>query len=244
LIFSLIMGASIFLSLPIVLRRRTSESTTKLLEAVAIGILVFLIADVFSNVAPWLYRNGSLHGYGADPTLSLAFAVALGIGFFALYFLENRSKSGLTPTMVALMISVGIGLQNLTEGLVFGASSASIGLFSGISLVILIGFSLQNITEGFPIASPFINRHEVSPWLIVILFLVGGIPTIIGGVAGYFYSSPMASVFFDGLAIGSILYVIMPMIRGLIRNMDPLKQKVAYVGIFLGFLIGFLVNLI
>ena len=91
-VFSLIMGASIFLSLPIVLRRKTSEQTTKLLEAVAIGILVFLIADVFSNVTPSLYKGGALYGYGADPRLSLVFAAALAIGFFMLYFLENRAK--------------------------------------------------------------------------------------------------------------------------------------------------------
>jgi ZIP family zinc transporter len=242
--FSLIMGASIFLSLPIVLCRKTSEQTTKLLEAVAIGILVFLIADVFSNVTPSLYKSGALYGYGADPRLSLAFMVALAIGFFMLYFLENRAKKGLTSTMVALLIAIGIGLQNLTEGLVFGASSAAMGLFSGVSLVVLIGFSLQNVTEGFPIASPFINRNEVSPWVIVILFLIGGIPTVMGGVVGYFYSSTMFNVFFDGLAIGSILYVILPMIKGLIRNIDPVKQKLAYIGIFVGFLIGFLVNLI
>jgi ZIP family zinc transporter len=243
-VFSLIMGMSIFLSLPIVLRRKTSKQTTKLLEAVAIGILVFLIADVFSNVTPSLYKSEALYGYGADPLLSLAFAGSLTVGFFMLYFLENRAKKGLTSTMVALMISIGIGLQNLTEGLVFGASSAAMGLLSGVSLVVLIGFSLQNVTEGFPIASPFMNKRDVPLWMVITLFLVAGIPTIMGGVVGYFYSSTLFNVVFDGLAMGSILYVIMPMIRGLIRNMDPVKQKVAYIGIFAGFLIGFLVNLI
>lgn len=245
-IFSLIMGISIFLSIPIVLRRKTSQNTTKLLEAIAIGILVFLMADVFSDVAPALYGSGSLYGYGADPLLSAVFAIALAIGFFMLYFFENRSKAakGLTPTKTALMIAIAIGLQNLTEGLVFGAASANIGLFSGIALVILVGFGLQNVTEGFPIAAPFINRDDVKLGVVVLLFLVAGLPTVIGGIAGFFYSSTIFNIFFDGLAIGSILYVILPMIKHLLRDIDPMKQKIIYVGIFLGFLVGFLVNLI
>ncbi len=242
-LFSLVMGLSIFISLPIVLRKRPGEHTTALLNAVAIGILLFLLADVFSNVAPSLY-TGALYGYGADPFLSAVFAAAFTIGFFMLYYFENRSKKGLTPTMTSLMISTGIGLQNLTEGLVFGALSVTLGLFSGVALVVLVGFTLQNITEGFPIASPFLNSQDRKIGPLIMLFLVGGIPTIIGGIAGFFFSSTAFNIFFDGLAIGAILYVILPMIKSMLRNIDPMKQKVVYAGIFLGFLIGFLVNLI
>src|SRR5271155_2646444 len=96
-LFSLIMRLSIFLSLPIVLRKKTSEKTTRLLNAVAIGILVFLMCDVFSDVAISLYASGTFAGYGANPALSLVFALALGIGFFMLYFFENKSKKGLSP---------------------------------------------------------------------------------------------------------------------------------------------------
>lgn len=243
-LFSLIMGLSIFLSLPIVLRKKTSERMTRLLNAVAIGILLFLICDIFSDVAPNLYAKGSLYGYGADPTLSIAFAVALFIGFFMLYLFENRSKKGLSPVNVSLMIAVGMGLQNLTEGLVFGSLAGSIGLFSGIALVVLIGFILQNMTEGFPIAAPFLSHNEKKIGTMALLFLVGGLPTVIGGIAGFYYSSTTFNVFFDGLAVGAILYVLLPMTKHQLKDMDPIKQKLVYSGIFLGFLIGFLVNLI
>jgi zinc transporter, ZIP family len=243
LIFSLIMGLSIFLSLPLILRKKTSERTTRLLNAIAIGILVFLIADVFADVAPNLY-TGALAGYGANPLRSAVFAAALTLGFFMLYVFENRSKKGLAPVHMSLMIAVGMGLQNLTEGLVFGATSVSLGLFSGVALVILIGFVLQNITEGFPIASPFLNHSDKKLGTMILLFLVGGLPTVIGGVAGFYYSSTLFNIFFDGLAIGAILYVILPMIKHQLKDMDPIKQKLIYSGIFLGFLIGLLVNLI
>lgn len=243
-VFSVIMGFSIYLSLPLVLRRKTSERMTRLLNAIAIGILIFLMCDVFSDVAPSLYAGGSLAGYGADPYLSAVFAVALAIGFFMLYYFENRSPKGLTPVHMSLMIAIGMGLQNLTEGLVFGATSASLGLLSGVALVILIGFILQNITEGFPIAAPFLSHEDKKLGIMALLFLVGGLPTVIGGIVGFYYSSTAFNIFFDGLAIGAILYVILPMIKHQLKDMDHVRQKLIYAGIFVGFLLGFLVNLI
>lgn len=242
-LFSVIMGLSIFISLPIVLRKKTGERTTRLLNAVAIGILIFLMCDVFSDVTPSLYAGGALAGYGANFTLSVVFAAALVIGFFMLYISENRSKKGLSPVRMSLMIAVGMGLQNLTEGLVFGSLSVSLGLFSGVALVVLVGFVLQNITEGFPIAAPFLDHDDKKLAIMTLLFLVGGLPTVIGGIAGFYYSSTMFNIFFDGLAMGAILYVILPMIKHQLKDIDPVKQKLVYLGIFLGFLIGFLVNL-
>jgi ZIP family zinc transporter len=238
------MGFSIYLSLPIVLRKKTSEKTIRLLNAVAIGILVFLLADVFSDAASSLYAQGALAGYGANPMLSALFAIGLVVGFFMLYLFENRSKNGLTPQRMALMIAVGMGLQNLTEGLVFGALSVSLGLLSGVALVVLVGFLLQNITEGFPIASPFLNHSDRKLGVMAALLLVGGLPTVIGGAVGFYFSSVPFNVVVDGLAIGAILYVILPMTKHQLKDMDPIRQRLVYFGIFLGFFIGFLVNLI
>jgi ZIP family zinc transporter len=246
IIFSVVMGFSIYLSLPIVLRKKTSERITRLLNSVAIGILVFLMCDIFSDVASSLYSGGSLAGYGANLFLSAVFAAALFVGFFMLYYFENRNKSGIgpSPMRMSLMIAIGIGLQNLTEGLVFGSLSVSLGLLSGAALVVLIGFILQNMTEGFPIAAPFLNHDQKRLGTMLLLFLVGGLPTVIGGAVGYYYSSTTFNILFDGLAIGAILYVILPMIKHQIRDIDNMKQRLVYAGIFLGFIVGFLVNLI
>jgi zinc transporter, ZIP family len=242
ILISAIMGLSIFLSLPVVLRRQTGQLKTKLLNAIAIGILVFLIGDIFSNVSPALY-NGSFYGYGTSVSVDLAFLLSFAGGFLILFVAENRSRGGLSPTNLALIIALGMGFQNLTEGLVFGALGASIGL-SGTTLVVLVGFVLQNMTEGFPIASPFLGRTEGKVLVMFLLFLVGSIPTILGGAIGFFYNGTILDVAFDGVAIGAILYAILPMLRMLFRESDKLNQRVGYLGVFLGFLIGFLVNLI
>ena len=49
---------------------------------------------------------------------------------------------------------------------------------------------------------------------------------------------------FDGLAVGAIVYVILPMLKNAFRDMDYAKQRMVYLGVFLGFLVGFIVNLI
>jgi ZIP family zinc transporter len=242
LLFSAIMGLSIFLSLPIVLSKKTGEMRTKLFNSIAIGILVFLVADVFTDAAAILY-NGSNYGYGSSPYYDLVFAIFVSVGFLVLYNAENRSRKGLTPPQLALIIALGIGFQNLTEGLLFGSLGVKIGL-AGSALVVLVGFIFQNVTEGFPITSPFFGELEKKTGVIMLLLLVGGIPAIIGGAIGYYYTSQVFDLVFYGLAIGAMLYVILPMLKNAFREMDYAKQRMVYLGVFIGFIAGFIVNLI
>jgi ZIP family zinc transporter len=136
-----------------------------------------------------------------------------------------------------------MGFQNLTEGLVFGSLGVAFGL-SGATLTVLVGFIFQNISEGFAIASPFLGKTEGKARLMLLLFLIGGIPTILGGSVGFFYNSAIFDLAFDGVAIGAILYAILPMLRSLFRESSPGLQRLSYLGVFVGFVLGFLVNLI
>lgn len=256
-----VMGLSIFLSLPIVYSKRAQGRWATGLNAAAIGILVFLLADVFSDVSPILYPSG----YVANPTYSVAFGVAFLAAFLGLYFVDNLPRAvssspatgtaGATlpsgdrgPRTTALIIALGIGLQNLTEGLVFGVNWTAGAI--GILAVVFVGFFLQNVTEGFPIASPFLGtnvKRGVS--MMVGLFLVGGLPTLIGGAIGYYWSNDLFLVIFDALAIGAIAYVILPMLRVAFRTLETReasirRNRLVYIGAMVGFLIGFAVNAI
>jgi len=244
---SAVMGLSIYLSLPIVLAKSMASRTISLLNAVAIGILIFLLADVFSDAATIIYSNTS-NAYLANPEYSAAFVLAVVACFVILYLSEHRSKgSTLSPRAMALIVAAAIGFQNLTEGLVFGATWA-VGI-TGLLTVIFLGFFLQNVTEGFPIAAPLIGKNDRAIGVLAILFLVGGLPTVLGGAIGYFYNSPLLDVTFDALAIGAILYCILPMLRTSFRpesspEASYLKQRLTYIGILIGFVLGFLVNAI
>ncbi len=242
ILLSAVMGFSIYLSIPVVLRSGTGAEILKLLNAGAIGILMFLLADIFSNATPVIY-NGALYGYGSSPVADVIFILSFAAGFGILYLMENRSKEGLTASRTALLMALGIGFQNLTEGLVFGSTGALIGL-SGAATVILLGFILQNMTEGFPISSPFLGNLKNRERQIIGLLLIGGVPDIIGGAFGYYFNLKLIGLLFDGLAMGTIMYVILPMIKSLFSDRDRKLRNLAYIGIFAGFLIGFAVNLI
>ncbi len=242
---SLVMGFSIYLSFPIIMRRKMGDRSIILLVAFAAGILVFIAGDVFSDVASRIYASGS---YIANPTMSLLFVFAVAGLFTLLFAIENpgrRSSANDTyvPSRVALVVAIGMGLQNLTEGLVFGAAYA-VGLI-GLFLVILIGFVLQNFTEGFPIASPFFGREKPKTAFLAGLYFIGGFPTIAGSLIGYYYVNPYLNILFDGLAIGAIIYVIIPMLRNLFRQAEVSRtQSLVYVGMLFGFVAGFAVNAI
>jgi len=242
-LLSAIMGLSIYLSLPIILRRNFGQMKTKLLNAVAIGILIFLIGDVFVDAAQSIYNPQSLYGYGSSPTYDIVFAVSLASGFFALFFVSHRRKTSLAPSELALIVALGIAFQNLTEGMLFGSLGVTIGL-TGVALVVLVGFVFQNVTEGFPIVAPFLGATEGKTSLIIAVLFIGGFPTILGGAVGYYYNTTLFDLVFYGLAIGTMLYVILPMLRGLLWESDSAKIRIAYAGIFLGFILGFFVNLL
>lgn len=251
------MGLSIFLSLPLVYSRRAQGRWAVGLNAAAIGILLFLLADVFSNVTPILYPHGDV----ADLRDSAIFGVGFAFAFLALLAFDNlprgaapglRAEGSIEastdggPRRTALIIALGIGLQNLTEGLVFGVNWSLDDL--GILAVVFVGFFLQNVTEGFPIASPFLGtRARRDLPTLLGLFLIGGLPTIVGGTIGYFWSSNLFLVAFDALAIGAITYVILPMLRVAFRPLESReasqrRNRIVYLGVMVGFLVGFVVN--
>ncbi|MHB8351323.1 MAG: ZIP family metal transporter [Thermoplasmata archaeon] len=245
LALTIVMGLSIFLSLPLVYSRRAQGRWAVALNAGAIGILIFLLADIFADVAPILYP----HGYVADLGLSILFAVAFTAAFLLLFGIEalprGRGAEG-GPQRTAFMIALAIGLQNLTEGLVFGVNWSAGNV--GVLAVVFVGFFLQNVTEGFPIAAPFLGTgaRRGLP-MMAGLFLVGGLPTVLGGVLGYHWSSNLFLVGFDALAIGSIAYVILPMLRIAFRPLESKeaavrRNRIVYLGVMIGFLVGFLVN--
>jgi zinc transporter, ZIP family len=243
MILSAIMGMSIFLSLPIVLGKAMGSKTVALLNAGAIGILVFLVADVYSNAAVIIFPSG----YVGDTTAMVLFVFGFLVSFFVLFGMARPSPdaAGSSANSVALIVAVAIGFQNLTEGLVFGASWA-LGL-SGVLLVIFAGFFLQNVTEGFPICAPYLGSDRPPVRRLAGYFLIGGLPTLGGGFLGYYWNSNYFDVFFDALAIGAITYALLPMIKTAFRPAATLvetraRQDMVYVGLAVGFAVGFLVN--
>ena len=56
------------------------------------------------------------------------------------------------PYRLAMMIAIGIGAHNFSEGLAVGQSYAAGSV--GLALLLIVGFGAHNTTEGFGIAGP------------------------------------------------------------------------------------------
>jgi ZIP family zinc transporter len=141
--------------------------------------------------------------------------------------------------MLALLIAVGIGLHNFSEGLAIGQSAAAGAL--QLATILLIGFGLHNMTEGFGIAGP-LTGQKVTWQFIVLLGLIGGGPTFLGTVVGTVFHSTELFIFCLALAAGAILYVVIELL-GAARRYKNMQQLMMW-GLLLGFLLGYLSDLI
>lgn len=143
-----------------------------------------------------------------------------------------------SPKMLALMIAIGIGLHNFSEGLAIGQSAAT-GAIS-LATILIVGFGLHNMTEGFGIAGP-LTTEKVSWKFIALVGLIGGGPTFLGTVVGMTFRSDLLFILFLALAAGSILYVVVELLTVAKRMAS---NELIMWGLLAGFMLGYLTDLI
>ncbi|HEY8296823.1 MAG TPA: multicopper oxidase domain-containing protein [Candidatus Baltobacteraceae bacterium] len=209
-----IAGLTIFLGLPIARSRRLTTQTVALLNALAIGILLYLVIEIAQNATVPIVRGvAAWHGgAGAFPGAMIAvFIIGLlvglvGLGSAAMHFTKKAAAHAENPIVLAAIIAIGIGAHNFGEGLAIGASAASGA--TAIALGLIVGFALHNATEGFGVAAPLVGRVVPSWAQIGLAGLIAGGPTFVGTIVGYQFSSPTLSVLFLAIAIGALIFVI------------------------------------
>jgi ZIP family zinc transporter len=252
LILGTIAGLTIFFGLPFAAMKRISKRGVAFLNAIAIGVLFFLLFDILRQAGePVTAALQSVRLGAPVSTFAGLTAIYLGgllVGLVGLVFLSRwlirRAKSsgpdgGISPLALATAIAIGIGSHNFSEGLAIGQSSATGAV--QLAALLIIGFGLHNMTEGFGIAAPLAGTGGVGLGTIIRLGLIGGAPTFLGTLVGYHFVSPVLSVVFLTLAAGAIIYVIGEMTKVGGRVGHP---ELATVGIFLGFAAGFGTDLI
>lgn len=218
-ILGALTGLTIFIGLPVARLTGLSRPLQGFLNALATGVLVFLLWDILSHaIEPVQAAVGDLHRGSVGPfaaTLSI-FAGGLGVGLLSLVYFNGAilrrlrrgdATASPSPRALAMMIATGLGLHNFSEGLAIGQSAATGAIaFAG---VLVVGFALHNITEGFGIAAPMAMASRRTPWsFIVAAGLIGGGPTFLGTVIGYVVTSAYVYVLFLALAAGALVYVL------------------------------------
>jgi zinc transporter ZupT len=242
-----VAGFTIFLGLPVVLFG-VSDRMRGFLNSLAIGILMFLIVDVFSHA--WEYTSGvalaAFKGAGSTGEAATDLALMFGgltLGLLGLVVYERRymgkTPQGVSGTKLSTMIALGIGAHNLSEGLAIGQSYASGAI--GLAIVLVVGFGAHNSTEGFGITAPLIglNPKPQASFLGKVLF-IGGAPTFIGTILGTLFYSADAYVLFLSIAGGALVYVTMTMFT---TGRRQYSSNLMMSGIFIGLCAGFLTDL-
>ncbi|MHB8633302.1 MAG: ZIP family metal transporter [Thermoplasmatota archaeon] len=247
LLLGLLAGATIFLGLPAA-RLPFGARWKGFLNALAIGILLFLFAEVL--LAGWkpveqAFQAGApTYGWG----LGALFAGGVAFGLLSLVWFENRHlhRAGPathepSPERLAFMVAIGIGLHNFSEGLAIGAKAASGAL--GFAVILAVGFALHNATEGFGIAAPLGGRKPSWGFLAVAGAVAGG-PTFFGAVLGSLLESPTLNVLFLSLAAGSLLYVVKELLYHGRRRSVPADSFLSMGGVVVGLLLGLATDLV
>ena len=216
-ILGFIAGSTIVVGLLAGRLHRVQARTRTLMNAVAIGILLFLTAEILvSALEPAEHAVEAHSTLGILRTILLLGGLSAGILGLVAYdswSKRRRERKGATEdehsvvTRMSLLIAIGMGLHNFGEGLAIGSSAHS--ATTTLTTVLVVGFALHNATEGFGIIGPLASAGKKASWrLIGTMAIIGGGPTTLGSIVGWSWNNETVTVAFYALAAGSIIYVL------------------------------------
>jgi zinc transporter, ZIP family len=271
LLLGFIAGVTILIGLPLGRMRAPRPGLRQFLNALAIGILLFLIWDVLVHAfEPIDTALGRLHdgSAGIGPVLGYAalFFLGLTVGLMSLVYYEawlasRRKPKNFGPGTMApgeltatrpgiagwsaarrMSLLIAVGIGLHNFGEGLAIGGSAATGEIGLATILVIGFALHNGTEGFGIVAPLAAEGDRPPWgFLLLMGLIGGGPTFVGTAVGRQFTSEAISVIFLTLAAGSILYVVIQLLGVAHKNG---RKELLYWGVLLGLAAGFVTDMI
>ena len=271
LLLGFIAGVTILIGLPLGRMRAPRPGLRQFLNALAVGILLFLIWDVLVHAfEPIDAALGRLHdgSGGIGPVLGYAalFFLGLTVGLMSLVYYEgwlarrrkprNFGPGTMAPGELAaatpgiagwsaarrMSLLIAVGIGLHNFGEGLAIGGSAATGAIGLATVLVIGFALHNGTEGFGIVAPLAAEGDRPSWgFLLLMGLIGGGPTVVGTAVGRQFTSEAMSVNFLSLAAGTILYVVIQLLGVAHKNG---RKELLYWGVLLGLAAGFVTDMV
>jgi ZIP family zinc transporter len=173
LLLGFIAGVTILLGLPLGRMRRPAPRLRMMLNAIAVGILLFLVWDVLS--AAWEPIDSALSDFHAGEGglasafgYGLLFAGGIAVGLLSLVayeaWMDRVAAAPLEPDQASL------SGRTVTEVRTTGRSLATWTSASRLALLIAVGIGLHNFAEGLAIGQAAASDEIALATLLVIGF--------------------------------------------------------------------------
>jgi len=271
LLLGFIAGVTILVGLPVGRVRAPRPGLRQFLNAVAVGVLLFLVWDVLVHAyAPLDAALGRLHDgrAGIGPVLGYGalFLLGISVGLLSQVYYERwlaararpqslgpgamasgeltRTRAGIAgwPAARRLSLLIAVGIGLHNFGEGLAIGGSAATGAIGLATVLVIGFALHNGTEGFGIVAPLAAEGDRPSWRFLLLMgLIGGGPTTVGTAVGRQFTSAAMSVVFLTLAAGSILYVVIQLL-GVAHKSG--RKDLMYWGVLVGLAAGFVTDMV
>jgi zinc transporter, ZIP family len=189
LLLGFIAGVTILCGMPLGRMRRPSEALRVTLNALAIGVLIFLVWDVLSAAWEPIDEGLAAHhesgaGLGSTVGYGVLFLLGLSVGLLGLQQYEAwmsrrarrvRQSAGpgamsadeLSPRGISawspgkqLALLIAVGIGLHNFAEGLAIGQAAAGSEIALATLLVIGFALHNATEGFGIVAPLAAEAE------------------------------------------------------------------------------------